>query len=263
MKKIISAHHEVITLIGKLDLKKYRTHFNLFKIEGERAIDQALTSYPDLLYTLVCTEQSEPLTQKWSDRIANKTVQIPSQLFAKITNQTNSQEILGIFTQPNISSLEKLSSGIVLNDIRDPGNMGTLIRTAQAFGAESIVIIDGVDPFSPKVVAATAGALLTAPLIICSWLDLVQHASLKQIALCGLILESQKSIFDLQVRKRLMVIGNEAQGLSREHQEDCIELVTIPMSDHVESLNAAIAGSLALYTNQIILPSYELSPRKK
>jgi TrmH family RNA methyltransferase len=111
-------------------------------------------------------------------------------------------------------------------------------------------LVESCDPWSPKVVQSSAGALTKLNLIILSWTDLINNCQQQNIKLIGLVVHSDKSIDKLQydqIKKYLLVIGNEANGIPKPWLKDCDELVTIPMKNDIESLNAAVAGSIALF----------------
>ena len=143
----------------------------------------------------------------------------------------------------------QLTSGIVLAQIQDPGNTGTLIRSAIGLGYKSVVIIEGCDPYSPKVVQATAGTLAHAKLFLWSWQELVQHKN--NLKLCALVLNDEQQDQSYPADTTLFVVGNEAHGLPQAWVDACDMTMTIPLAPQAESLNAAVAGSIALYRGLI------------
>ncbi|MGB8467541.1 MAG: RNA methyltransferase [Candidatus Babeliales bacterium] len=165
----------------------------------------------------------------------------------KISHSTTPSGMLGVFPMPSAPEPAQLTSGIVLVGISDPGNMGTLIRTCVALGKKSIVLIDGADVFNSKVVQASAGAIAQAQLFKLSWQELVQYK--KDLPLIGLVVENGEPLHKLgAMPDSLLVIGSEAHGIPGNYIRDCQKKVTIAMPGNAESLNAAIAGSIAMYT---------------
>ena len=145
---------------------------------------------------------------------------------------------------PKKPQISTLTSGAVLAQVSDPGNMGTLIRTTAAMGLNSVVCIEGVDPWHPKVVQSSAGAIAAVNVFQMDWQTLIDNKG--DIKLAALVVEegAEPSTID---KNSLIVIGNEANGLPRNWSATCNQQITLPMPGHTESLNAAVAGSIALY----------------
>src|SRR5579885_2522756 len=123
--------------------------------------------------------------------------------------------------------------------------MGTLIRTCAAMGKKSVVIIDGTDVWSPKVIQATAGTLAYVTIFQWSWNELLKHK--KDIPLCALVVHDGKSPTKKIMESTLLVIGSEAHGIPDTWIKECEYKVTLSMPGNTESLNAAVAGSIAMY----------------
>ncbi len=162
-----------------------------------------------------------------------------------ISASTTPSGILAIFKLPTEPDASALSAGLVLAQVSDPGNMGTLIRSAAAFGYRSIVVIEGCDPYSPKVVQSTAGSLAHVDLFRWTWDQLFENK--KDLSLCAMVAKNGTHPDKLNLKKSLLIVGNEAHGIPENWIEDCDTKLTLPMANTVESLNAAIAGSIALF----------------
>lgn len=126
----------------------------------------------------------------------------------------------------------------------DPGNVGTLIRTAAAMNFKTIICVDSVDPYSPKVVQASAGTIGCINLMQLTWDEIIEKKA--DIPLVALIVSGGKSVSDISAHS-LLVVGSEAHGIWEQWLLDCDEKVTIAMPGKTESLNAAVAGSIAMY----------------
>lgn len=240
MKIITSRQNEEIKQLTLLHHTKYRKKLKQFLAEGLRTVETLM-------------ERIEPLqlymTQEFFDQhtldISNSKITIISQeVLEKISTTTTAQGIIGLFAMPNQHN-KPLTKGIVLCNVSDPGNMGTLIRTAAAMGAKTVVIIDGADPWSPKVIQATAGTIAFVDIIQCPWQELLTIK--KQLKLCALVVRDGQSSDILAQNDILIVIGNEANGIPTEWLASCELTCTLAMPGQTESLNAAIAGSIALY----------------
>lgn len=242
MHFIRSTSNPVIKEIVRLHDAKERKRTHRCIIEGIRAITTALQGGLSLK-ELYCTEEQIVEAQN----IAPDTIIscISTAAMSKISTATSPSGLLGIFQIPAQPSFQKLTPGLVLAQIADPGNMGTLIRTAAACGIHSIVIIEGVDPWSPKVVQASAGTVASVQLFQWSWEELLRAK--KTCKLYGLVVTGGQHPKTIDPHNALLVVGNEARGIPSSWLKDCDASITIPMPGQTESLNAAIAGSIALY----------------
>ena len=162
----------------------------------------------------------------------------------KLSQASTPSGILGIFEIPEKS--EKLTSGIVLAQISDPGNMGTLIRTAAAMDLKTVVIVEGADPWSFKVVQSTAGNIAMVNVFQWNWDKLLQKK--KGFNLIALVVKNGKIL--KKEENFLLVVGSEAHGIPKKWINDCNQLVTLDMPGKIESLNASIAGAIAMYLLQ-------------
>lgn len=242
MKQINSLTNSHIKQIVELHETKGRKEYGLCLVEGIRAVTtfiQAGQKLQELLVTEQLITQAEALCSV--DRIAL----VNNQVMRKISSQVTPSGIVGIFKIPQICPLSQLGPGIVLAQLQDPGNMGALIRTAVAVNVSSVVIIEGTDPWSPKVIQASAGTIAQASLFQTTWSELIAHK--KDITLSALVTHSGTDIRKLSLNNNLLAVGSEAHGLPASWQAQCDNLVTLPMPGKAESLNAAIAGSIALY----------------
>ncbi len=123
--------------------------------------------------------------------------------------------------------------------------MGTLIRTAAAMNKKTIVCVESVDPWNPKVVQATAGAIGSVNIFCINWDELLLNK--KNLSLCALVAINGKNPDTVNLQNSLIVVGNEAHGIPEQWIAACDTQITLPMPGKFESLNAAVAGSIALY----------------
>jgi TrmH family RNA methyltransferase len=120
------------------------------------------------------------------------------------------------------------------------------MRSCVAFGKKTIVCVEGVDPWNPKVIQASAGTIGSATIFTWSWQELLRNK--KNLTLCALVVHGGKPPHQITITETLMVIGNEAHGIPQEMLTTCDELLTLPMPGQTESLNAAVAGSIGMYS---------------
>jgi TrmH family RNA methyltransferase len=240
MKTITSRQNPEIKLIDSLKKAKERKEQNRFIAEGTRTVQTLLTRYKAIqLY----------ITQKVFDSnhfdISRELITLVSdEVIQKISTSKTPSGIVCVFEIPKTNH-KPLTSGLVLANITNPGNMGTLIRTAAAMNAKTIVVIDGTDVWSPKVVQSTAGTLAFVDIFTLSWHELLQQKN--DLQLCALIVKDGKPPEKLDLHNSLIVVGNEADGIPSEWINMCEQKCSLAMPGNTESLNAAIAGSIVLY----------------
>lgn len=242
MKHINSMDNPFIKSVVALHDSKGRKETKQFIGEGVRVCTTLLTSQIELVYLVVTQEFLEQAQAMTSD---DKITLVNSRVMNKISPSVTPSGMLGIFEIPAQKSLYALTPGLVLARISDPGNMGTMIRTAAAFGIKSVVVVEGVDPYSPKVVQASAGAIASVSLFIVSWELLMIHK--KEFLLAALVMKGGENPGMIDKKKTLLVVGSEAHGIPTEWIAQCEQKISIAMPGGAESLNAAIAASIALY----------------
>lgn len=179
---------------------------------------------------------------------------VPDDLFDLAADTVTPQGILGMVDMPSYSQEEIFNSPaglyLLLDDLRDPGNLGTMIRTSEAAGVAGVIMSKGtVDLFNPKVVRATMGAIFRVPFLYVESLpEMIRQMKQKNISVYGTILEESRVYDDPDYTKPSgIVVGNEANGISKEVRESLSGRIHIPMEGSVESLNAAVAAAIVLY----------------
>jgi TrmH family RNA methyltransferase len=236
---IQSRTNPIIKQVASLQQNKYRKQYGQFLAEGLNVVSALIASgmQPVMLY----------VTEQYLDAFGSeKNITLVTDLvMQKLSSAQTPSGVMGVFEIPTTS--KKLAqSGLVLATISDPGNMGTLIRSAAAFGTKSVVIVGGADVWSPKVIQATAGTIGLVTIHQLNWADLIKQKP----NLCALVVHGGKSPEKINLKNYFLVVGSEAHGLSPEQLADCQEKLTLPMTGNTESLNAAVAGSIALYLSQ-------------
>jgi TrmH family RNA methyltransferase len=241
IKIITSRQNSEIKLIQELHGSKGRKSHKKFIAEGLRTCSTLLAG-GCILEQLYVTE---PVQQTAHALVsAEKITVVNDSVMEKISTTKTPSGLLGVFHIPQQKPLSAITPGIVLAQIADPGNMGTLIRSAAAMNA-CVIIIEGVDVFAPKVVQATAGTLAYVSIFRLSWQELTAHKG--NLKLCALVVDSGKKPHELDLNNSLLVIGSEAHGIPEQWIADCEQQLTLTMPGYIESLNAATAGSIALY----------------
>ena len=245
MKQIISLDNPLVKKAVQLATPKGRAQYNQFIAEGLRTC-KTLTQTPLALDTFFVTPNTLEQARTF---ISEQYILVVSEsVMNKIAATKTPSGFLGIFSLPRTPDSTTLKPGLVLFGISDPGNMGTLIRSAVAFDKPQLILVEGVDPWNPKVVQASAGTIGYASLIQLNWQQLLQHKN--RPPLCALATHGGKNI-DATIANDLLLVGSEAHGIAQEVLDQCAQRVSLPMPGPAESLNAAIAGSIALYLSSL------------
>jgi TrmH family RNA methyltransferase len=254
LKSITSKDNIIYKETRKLSTKKGRDESGLYLVEGENMIQEALEHEIPLRHILVRDKGGGVphfVFTKPGKAPGLPIFLLDQRLFDQLAQTETSQGVLGVAEKPmNQKALPKEGNVLVLDRLQDPGNIGTLIRTAEAAGYEGVVILKGtVDVFSPKVVRATAGSLFRIPLFhYASKEDLVEALRKTGKRIITTDLTAKTMYYQERLQKNIaLVIGNEGNGVDpyfREHGDVCIK---IPMKGKVDSLNAAVAASILMY----------------
>jgi len=242
VKQINSHANPIIKHLVQLHSSKHRAHFQEFIAEGFRTISTLMQAKTELITLFTLEEFLYDAKQIAPEK---SIIVVDESVLQKISTSKSPSGLLATFRIPKQPSFDQLSSGIVLAQIADPGNMGTLIRTAAAMNTRTVICIETVDPWNPKVVQATAGAIGSVSLFCINWQDLLLNK--KDLRLCALVATDGKNPNDVDLSKALIIVGNEGSGIPEQWIAQCDEKITLPMPGKFESLNAAVAGSIALY----------------
>ena len=254
MQKISSKDNEIIKHIRKLKDKKYRDESNEFVIEGVKLVAEAIQENSKIKYIVLCDdcERSDFISKELMYEIAKyECIYVTEKLFKYLSQVQTPQGVLAIIEKNNIDIEIDYKQDIIvaLDDIQDPGNLGTILRTVDSIGLTQILVSKGTaDCYNPKVVRSTMGAIFRIKIIECE--DLTK--TLKEIRkhkfkLVVTSLQTDESLYDINFDKKVIVIGNEANGVSKDIQDLSDEKIKIPMIGKTESLNASVATGVVLY----------------
>ena len=240
---ITSKDNEIIKNIKKLKEKKYR--LDSYIVEGIKMVKEAISENQEI--ALIAIREDFKID---FDTKKMKIVTISNKIFNDISDVKTPQGILAVIKKNQNNQIETNSDYILaLDSLQDPGNMGTIIRTADSANINQIIINKTtVDPYSPKVIRSTMGAIYRTNIIEVEDLK----ATLKEMKSKGFQiittdLKATQSIYVNYNNKTVVVIGNEANGVSQEILQTADKKVIIPMLGKTESLNASIAASIMIY----------------
>ena len=254
MQIITSKDNEFIKNIKKLKEKKYRDEKKEFIVEGIKLIQEAIEENAKIKTIVVCEEnlKDEAISPKLLYQIAKyNCIYVTSKIYETITDVKNPQGMLAVVEKENTEDIIKYNEDIIfiLDDIQDPGNLGTIIRTIDSAGLSQLIVSkDTVDAYNPKVVRSTMGAIFRVKIIESDDLiKTIKNIKKHRYEVVVTTLDSQKNIYGIEYKKKIIVIGNEANGISKNIIGQADLEVKIPMLGKTESLNAAVATSIIAY----------------
>ena len=256
MELIDSPQNRIPKLLRALHNKKGREEHGLALIEGPLLVAEAL-AYGRMAFVAVCPEVADP---DQAENVANaaEKARVPIHVLSPRALAATSDTVspTGIMGAAGIRAvplaqvrLRKRGVYLVLCEVRDPGNAGTMVRTADAFGAEAIIAVGAcVDLWEPKVIRASAGAVLRVPLCEASSDEFVAWARANGAATVAADMAGEIALPEMQWPLRVAIlVGNEAHGLPADLAQVADARVRIPMPGRAESLNAAVAAGILLY----------------
>lgn len=253
MIEITSKNNQAYKAIQKLTSKKYRDREGSYLIEGENLIQEAINN--DATIEAVFIRDDKANDFDLGEELEEVTYIVSGGLFDDLAQTETSQGILAKVKKPNLS-LSSLSPDsipgniVVLDSLQDPGNIGTIIRTADAAGYSLIITVKGTcDAFSPKVVRSAAGSLFRIPIVKAdSDEELLNFLNKSGKRIVSTVLDGDVDYYDANLKRDIaFIVGNEGNGIRDELKEKTDVKVKIPMKGKTESLNAAVAAAIIMY----------------
>ena len=265
---IASKSNPLVVRLGKLKDKKYRKEESLFRFDGIKLFCEAVQNNVELEYVIISEADSEKNRQIVEGKLASvgilpKLLVLSADAFDKLTEEKSPEGIICVAKYLDklhkVGKIEMLSEGseaekmriLMLESIRDAGNLGTIIRCARAFAVDCLIISsDCADIYNSKTIRAAMGALFTQNIIVT---DSIAEAvcdlrSMGCRVFAAALDKDAKELGSFELKEGdAILIGNEGHGLTREAIEACNESIFIPMEESSESLNAAIAASVCMW----------------
>ena len=268
MELITSVNNARVKDVANLKQKKYRTESGAFFAEGLRAVNEAaqFADMTDLFFTKTEEEKLRDIV-KLAEAKGVRLYCVDEKVMAKLSDTKTPQGVLAVIKMPE-NDLQQLRPGaftkertdtfeldnnapvLILDRVQDPGNLGTIIRTADAVGALGIILLEGcVDAFSPKVVRASMGSLFHLPVVQ----DVTAEEALTWCYRNGYepaatALNNAQNLYKADVSKKMaFIFGNEANGVAEELQAAAETRLFIPMAGLAESMNVAMAAGIILF----------------
>lgn len=243
--KITSTNNDLVKETAKLLQRKYRDERGLFLIEGEKCITEALEFGIKLEHLFVL---------EGYDRFSNPNIiETTEAVLSKLSDTKSAPKCVAVAKQVKYQWNNNFKRVVLLENIKDAGNLGTIIRTSCAFNIDSIILYgDTVDLYNPKCVRATVGYLWKTPIFHIKDIEELKHLC-KDFTPIATLPKSNKTVWlnnFIPPRKTLIMFGTESEGLSDElkiYAEECGQNLTIEMNSNVESLNLSISAGIILY----------------
>ena len=233
--EITSSSNEKVKAWQKLKQKKYRDLEGLFLIEDEHLINEALNHH--LVKEIITNDSS--LTYPIS------TYYVSEHIMKLLTDQVSGAKVIGV--SEKMKEKEIKGNLIILDNIQDPGNLGTIIRSAVAFNFETLVLSsETVDIYNPKVIRATEGMLFNLNIIRTDIVPFLKNLDSTYLKVTTDVIRG-KDIKEIKEENIALVIGNEGQGVRKEVASLCDEKVHLEMTKICESLNAGVSASILMY----------------
>lgn len=254
MQVISSKDNETVKQIRKLKDKKYRDQTGQYIVEGIKLLREAIEENAKITTIVVCDdcEKNGTLDKKLLYEIAKfNCIYVTEKVFNLLTDVSNPQGVLAVIEKNNTRAEINWDEDLilVLDNVQDPGNIGTILRTLDSANLKQIIISKGSgDVYNPKVVRSTMGAIFRVNVIESDNIaDTIKEIKKHKYTVMATDLYTDSSIYDEKYNKCAIVIGNEANGVSKEVLELADKKIKIPMLGKTESLNASVATGIILY----------------
>jgi RNA methyltransferase, TrmH family len=256
-REVTAFSNATVKRLRSLRDKKARREEGLFLAEGLRIIAEALDSgrLPEIV-AFSAEGAKHPLAAEIigaTEAAGGEAIETSADILSKMSGKDNPQMLLGAYRQPETSlhGIDRVQAPlwIVAQALRDPGNIGTILRTGDAVGAGGLILIDDcADPFSVEAVRASMGAIFTQEVAAARWPEFIEWLRSGEGQLVGTSLKATHDYLEAEYRwPCFLLIGNEQQGLPSGYEAECDLLVKIPMAGRADSLNAAIAAAVMAF----------------
>ena len=242
MKYITSRDNPLIKHIIKLEKRSYREKSRQYIVEGKRLAEEAFFCAKNAVSAIVASESY--------GAAPSSSYVVPDKLFAELCHTDTPQGILCVMDMPIPAQIDYAAASklLILDGISEPGNMGTIIRTSEAVGADAVILLKGcTDAFSPKAVRSTMGSIFRQKLVAMDSAEELNTLKQNGFTLAAASLDGENMYSVHSPGKLAIIIGSEPHGVSTEVAALAVKLIKIPMAGGVESLNAAASAAVMAY----------------
>ena len=242
-QRITSRKNPLLQQVKKLlSSRKEREAAGLFAADGTKLLTEAVNYYKGLDTVIL----SDGIQAQVPDSV--RVIRVPEDVMESISPMASPQGALFLCRLPEKKAFEPKKGMLILDGIQDPGNLGTILRTADALDVPVVLLEGCADPYSHKVVRASMGAVLRVPVVQSTWQEV--SASCRQAGIpigVTALSERAKDLRESDLKQMAVAIGSEGQGVRREILEQADAELIIPMNAHCESLNAAVAATIVMW----------------
>lgn len=246
---ITSLSNDKVKFVHALSERKYRQREGRFVVEGARLIDEALAAQfrPDWVF---CAEKIPPRARQTLNRLRSinvEVIDVTDAIMKSISETESPQGLMAVLPFPRLEPRPDPDFSLVIDSLRDPGNLGTLLRSAAAADVDQVILSpETVDAYNPKVVRGAMGAHFRVPMLSLAWSEIPQRLHGLSVYLASMDGEKIYSQVDW-TRPAALIVGSEAEGASAAATKLASARISIPIANGVESLNAAVAASIILF----------------
>lgn len=246
-QRITSRKNPLLQQVKKLlSSKKAREEAGLFAADGTKLLAEAVRWYPGLDTVIL----SDGVEAEVPEHV--RVIRVPGDVMESISPMSTPQGALFLCSLPEKREFEAKPGCLILDGIQDPGNLGTILRTADALEIPVVLLEGCADPYSHKVVRASMGAVFRTEVIQSTWTEVKASCASANIPVGVTALSDRaKDLRQAELRKMAVVIGSEGQGVRREILEAANAELIIPMSPKCESLNAAVAATIVMWQMKV------------
>ncbi len=242
-QRITSRKNQTLQQVKKLfSSKKAREEAGLFAADGTKLLQEAVRYFPGL-HTVIL---SDGVQAEVPDHV--RIIRVPEDVMESISPMASPQGALFLCKLPEKAAFEPKAGMLLLDGIQDPGNLGTILRTADALDIPVVLLEGCADPYSHKVVRSSMGAVLRTPVIQSDWETVRRGCSRAGVPIGVTALSDRaRDLRSAELKAMAVVIGSEGQGVRREILDAADAELIIPMNSHCESLNAAVAATIVMW----------------
>ncbi len=242
-ERITSRKNPLLQQVKKLlSSRKARQEAGLFAADGTKLLQEAVKYYPGLDTVIL----SDGVQAEIPENV--RLVRVPGDVMASVSPMESPQGALFLCRLPEKTEFVPQKGMLLLDGIQDPGNLGTILRTADALQVPVVLLEGCADPYSHKVVRASMGAVLRTPVVQSTWAEVFQRCKADGIPVAVTALSDRaRDIREADLSRMAVVIGSEGQGVRQEILDAADAELIIPMAAHCESLNAAVAATIVMW----------------
>lgn len=253
--RITGENNPVLKKVNAVKVRKYREKYDVMFLEGFKLIREALIS--QMVPELIVLRDDPVVLEQFENElhtVDTKIYVVNDKLFGKISDTKNSQGIIGLISVKKLEINEMVLDSdnlfLIAEELNDPGNLGTIIRSADGAGFSAVILTSGcVDVYNPKTIRATMGSLFHIPVYHGTDIrQIVEFLKINNVRIYAADSKGSKEAYAYDLRKNIgLIIGNEARGISEDAVMCSDGIISIPMPGKAESLNASIAASIMMF----------------